>query len=270
VSARAEPTGDTRPPTLGTPRVHRKRTRSTNELARELATAGAPHGTLVTASEQTAGRGRHGREWWAPPGDSLLMSLVLREPSSLLPLASAVAVVDAVSETSGIEPLIKWPNDVVLERTEEGTASRATTAALSLAKLAGILIEARPPEQWVVLGIGVNVAVSPEAIPPELRGIVASLCEARSAVESLLDSLLRALERRLREPEGETLDSWRARDALRGREIAWRTGEDVGEESRGRAEGIDGAGRLVVARADGSRLTLEAGDVHLAGGLGTP
>jgi BirA family biotin operon repressor/biotin-[acetyl-CoA-carboxylase] ligase len=264
VKAQSETAAATRLPTLGSPRIHRRRTGSTNELARELAAAGAPDGTLVTASEQTAGRGRHGREWWAPPGDSLLMSLVLHQPPPLLPLASAVAVADAVSETSGIEALIKWPNDVVLDTTEESLASRATKTAPALAKLAGILIEARPPAEWVVLGIGLNVAVSPASIPPDLRGVVATLGQGRSAIEPLLDSLLRALQRRLLEPEGETLDSWRARDALRGREIAWRTGEHVAEESRGRADGIDGAGRLVVTRPDGSRFTLEAGDVDLA------
>ena len=263
MNSRSESTAETRSPALGSPRIHRRRTGSTNELARELAAAGAPHGTLVTASEQTAGRGRHGRRWWAPPGGSLLMSLVLREPPSLLPLASAVAVSDAVRETSGVEPLIKWPNDIVLEDAGEGASSRRTPAAPALRKLAGILIEGRPQEEWVVLGIGLNVAVSPQAIPPDLRGIVATLGQARSTIEPLLEALLRALERRLREPEGETLDSWRGRDALRGREIAWRPGEDAAVQTGGRAEGIDGAGRLVVARPDGSRLTLEAGEVRL-------
>jgi BirA family transcriptional regulator, biotin operon repressor / biotin---[acetyl-CoA-carboxylase] ligase len=257
-------TPERRPPALGSPRVHRRRTGSTNELARELAAAGAPDGTLVTASEQSAGRGRHGRQWWAPPGDSLLMSLVLREPPSLLPLASAVAVCDAVSETTGVEALIKWPNDVVLEMASGGEPSRATNEASPLAKLAGILIEGRPPEDWVVLGIGLNVAVSRETIPADLRGVVATLAQTRASIEPLLDVLLRALDRRLREPQERTLESWRARDALRGREIAWRTGEDAAEECCGRAQGIDGAGRLVVARPDGSRLTLEAGEVHLA------
>jgi BirA family transcriptional regulator, biotin operon repressor / biotin---[acetyl-CoA-carboxylase] ligase len=198
------------------------------------------------------------------------MSLIIREPPSLLPLASAVAVADAVRATSGVEALIKWPNDIVLDAAGAGASSHATPPASALAKLAGILIEGRPQEEWVVLGIGVNVAVSPEAIPPELRPIVATLAQARSAIEPLLAALLRALERRLRAPEGQTLDTWRAHDALRGREIAWRTGEDAEEEMSGRAEGIDGAGRLVVGRPDGSRLTLEAGEVRLAPSLGAP
>src|SRR5581483_10311067 len=79
---------------IGSPRLHERVTSSTNERARALALAGAPHGTLVTADEQTAGRGRQGRSWLAEPGEAVLMSLVVRElgDASLLPLAAAVAV----------------------------------------------------------------------------------------------------------------------------------------------------------------------------------
>ena len=95
---------------LGVPRVHHRVTDSTNERARELALAAAPHGTLVTADEQSAGRGRQGRTWTAPPGSALLMSLVLRELDPLLPLAAAVAVCEALPEDA--DARIKWPNDV--------------------------------------------------------------------------------------------------------------------------------------------------------------
>ncbi len=80
---------------LGRPHLHLREAGSTNARARELAGAGAPHGTLVTASFQASGRGRQGRSWQAPPGQALLMSLVLREPSDLLPLAAGVAVARA-------------------------------------------------------------------------------------------------------------------------------------------------------------------------------
>src|SRR5271166_112315 len=128
---------------LGRPRVHLRSTDSTNERARLLAAAGAPHGTLVTASAQTAGRGRQGRRWTAPENSSLLMSLVLRAPPPLLPLIAAVAVCDV----AGQDARIKWPNDIVLERDAR------------LAKLAGILVEGRPQEGWAILGVGLNVAV---------------------------------------------------------------------------------------------------------------
>jgi len=246
---------------LGSPRAHFRRTSSTNERARELALAGAPSGTLVTAREQTAGRGRHGRTWWAPADGSLLMSLVLRDPPTLLPLSAALAVSDVVEGGARI----KWPNDIVLER---------NTDAYGLPKLAGILIESRPPEPWVVLGIGVNVAVRAEDVPDELSDRVASLGRPAAAIEPLLERLLTALGARVHDqPEG-TLRAWRERDALRGRRIGWSEGAvpSSGAEraNEGRAEGIDGAGRLIVVRDDGARVTLSAGEVHLLEGSPQP
>jgi len=240
---------------LGTPRLHLRVTDSTNERARALASAGAPHGTLVTAAEQTAGRGRQGRRWSAPAGSALLMSLLLRNPPQLLPLMAAVAV----SEVAGGQALIKWPNDIVL--------ADAGTSPPSLAKLAGILVEARLQAGWAVLGIGVNVAVRLEDLPGELQpgaaagGVLpaATLGLPRTQIEPTLQKLLRALERRLGEPATGTLAAWRERDALQGRPISWSSGS-------GTARGIDGEGRLVVEREDGTRTAIAAGEVHLGGG----
>ena len=223
--------------TLGRPRLHLRETGSTNDRARELATAGAPHGTLVTAAAQSAGRGRQGRQWSAPPGTALLMSLVLRDAHPLLPLAAAVAV----AETVGDQARIKWPNDV----------------QLGGRKVAGILAEGRPQEGWAVLGIGVNVAIRVEDLPAELHATAATLGRDPADVEPLLADLLAALERTLALAPADVLDAWRARDALTGREISWSGG-------RGTAAGIDGEGRLVVELADGGRTALDAGEVHLA------
>jgi BirA family biotin operon repressor/biotin-[acetyl-CoA-carboxylase] ligase len=225
---------------LGHPHAHWRRTGSTNDRARELALAGAPHGTLVTATEQTAGRGRHGRRWSAPPGSALLMSLVLRSPPRLLPLITALAVCDVAGE----QARIKWPNDVVLAR------------GARLAKLAGILAEGRPQEGWAVLGIGLNVAVRLDELPGELRDTAATMGLERDAVEPTLARLLEALQRRIEQPAQATLQAWRERDVLLGHAIAWATG-------RGRAAGVDGDGRLVVVLDDGARTALEAGEVHL-------
>jgi BirA family biotin operon repressor/biotin-[acetyl-CoA-carboxylase] ligase len=221
---------------LGTPRLHLRSTDSTNERARLLAAAGAPHGTLVTAGEQSAGRGRQGRVWSAPPGQALLMSLVLRDAPALLPLAAAVAVADVV----GAGAAIKWPNDVLLGG----------------GKVAGILAEGRPQEGWAVLGIGLNVAVRADDLPPELRGRAATLGLEPAAVEPTLAGLLAALDRRLAQASGTLLAAYRARDALAGREIRWQAGSGV-------AAGIDDLGRLLVDRADGTRARLDAGEVHL-------
>jgi BirA family biotin operon repressor/biotin-[acetyl-CoA-carboxylase] ligase len=249
---------------LGHPRVHFRQTDSTNERARALAIAGAPHGTLVTAEEQTAGRGRQGRSWLAPPGSALLCSLVLRNPPALLSLLAGVAVCDAVGEypiaghaqgAQGKRARVKWPNDVVVERA--GTNAHTGSArAPTLAKLAGILVEGRPQEDWAVLGIGVNVAVSIDELPADLRGRTASLELPRGAIETTLARVIVALGERLAEPTGTVLDAWRARDALFGREVFWAGGE-------GLARGVDDAGRLVVAVAGGAVTTLDAGEVHL-------
>jgi BirA family biotin operon repressor/biotin-[acetyl-CoA-carboxylase] ligase len=175
------------------------------------------------------------------------MSLLLRSPPALLPLIAAVAVCDVAGE----EARIKWPNDIVVPR------------AGALPKLAGILIEGRPQEQWAVLGIGLNVALSPEDLPPEVAPTAATLGAGREEIEPTLDRLLRALERRLAETPQETLEAWRLRDGLYDREIGWRAQAGQGDEQRGRAQGIDGAGRLIVALDGGGRLALEAGEVHL-------
>jgi BirA family biotin operon repressor/biotin-[acetyl-CoA-carboxylase] ligase len=221
---------------LGTPRLHLAVTSSTNDRAREAAMAGAPDGALVTAAQQTAGRGRQGRTWSAPPGAALLMSLVLRDAPALLPLIAAVAV----AESCGDAAQIKWPNDVLLDGR----------------KVAGILAEGRPYEGWTVLGIGVNVAVAPEDLPPELHATAATLGRSRAEVEPFLKELLGLLAAALAADVATVLDRWRARDALAGREIRWAAGAGV-------AHGVDGEGRMVVELPDGGRTTLDAGEVHL-------
>jgi BirA family transcriptional regulator, biotin operon repressor / biotin---[acetyl-CoA-carboxylase] ligase len=221
---------------IGLPRAHYRSTDSTNERARELAAAGAPHGTLVTAEEQRAGRGRQGRAWSAPPRSSVLMSLVVRdldERHALLPLAAAVAACEACESLAPVECAIKWPNDVWI----------------SGRKLAGILIEARPQEGWAVIGMGLNV----RGVPAELSDVAASL--GVSDVETVLGAVLEALDRRLADTPGEVLSAWRSRDALRGRRVRWRDGEGV-------AAGIDDAGALLV-ETDAGTVALDAGEVHL-------
>lgn len=221
---------------LGTPHLHLRSTTSTSDRARELAAAGAPHGTLVTADEQTAGRGRQGRVWSAPPGSALLMSVVLRDPPDLLPLAAGVAVARAC----GAGALVKWPNDVLVEGR----------------KVAGILAEGRPQEGWAVLGVGVNVAVRVDELPAELHGSAGTLGLSSADVADVLARLLHELEGTLAMKEGEVLAAFRELDALHGRAVTWSGG-------RGVAAGIDGAGRLVVELPAGGRTELSAGEVHL-------
>ena len=226
--------------TLGTPRLHLREIGSTSDRARELAAAGAPHGTLVTTDHQVAGRGRQGRTWTTPPRRALTMSLVLREVPALLTLAAGVAV----AEAAGPQAAIKWPNDVLV-------AGR---------KVAGILAEGRPAEGWAVLGIGVNVALREEDLPPELRPRAGTLGRPEEDVEAVLEDVLRRLDTRLAQPAEAVLAAGRARAALAGRPVSWAGGS-------GTARGVDDAGRLLVRLARGRTVALDAGEVHLADGV---
>jgi BirA family biotin operon repressor/biotin-[acetyl-CoA-carboxylase] ligase len=228
--------------TFGVPRRHYLRTDSTNTRARELAAAGAPHGTVVTAGEQTEGRGRQGRAWTAPAGKALLYSAVVRPlggSDALLPLAVPLAVCEAAEELQpGVECGVKWPNDVQVDGR----------------KLAGVLIEARPQDGWAVIGVGLNLAIAPEEFPPELRETATSLAAAR--IEAATSALNGRLERWLGAEQETVLTAWRERDTLRGREIAWEGGSGV-------ADGVDDRGYLLVVVASGERIALGAGEIHL-------
>src|SRR5215218_3756147 len=211
--------------TFGLPHRHFQRTGSTNSRARELAAAGAPHGTVVTASEQTAGRGRQGRTWTAPPNKALLYSAIVRpleEHHTMLPLAVPLAVCEAAEQLRpNLDCKVKWPNDIHVEGRQ----------------LAGVLIEARPQDSWAVIGVGLNLTIEPDEFPPELRDSATSIFttghrteERGSAGPSPLlpagppllgpSTATEALNQHLAkwiaaDPET-VLASWRKRDALLG------------------------------------------------------
>ena len=235
--------------TFGAPHLHLRLTESTNDVARELAEAGAPSGTVVTAAEQSAGRGRRGRVWSAPAGAALLYSAILRPlelEHVLLPLSVPVAACEAIESVSDTKARIKWPNDVWIGE----------------AKAAGVLIEARPPE-WAVIGIGINVAIEPDAFPGDLRWPATSI-GGGVTVAATRDALSTALGRWVEAPDDRVLAEFRRRDALAGREIAW---EGAGiDADRGRAAGIDERGNLLVEVEAGETVSLGSGEVtlHLA------
>lgn len=230
---------------FGTPRVHHRLTDSTNARARELALGGAPDGTVVTAGEQSAGRGRQGRTWSAPPGKALLLSAIVRDLThrdALLPLAVPVAVAEACDRFAGARCGIKWPNDIWVDGR----------------KLSGILLEGRPQEGWAVIGIGLNVGTSREEFPDELSAIATSLLIESGTdpgVDAVLAAVLDALGRRLSDPPGPILAAWRERDVLLGSRVRWNGGE-------GTAAGLAEDGSLLVD-TDAGRVELDAGEVHL-------
>jgi BirA family transcriptional regulator, biotin operon repressor / biotin---[acetyl-CoA-carboxylase] ligase len=230
---------------FGHPHVHYRLTDSTNARARELAVTGAPDGTLVTAAEQSAGRGRQGRTWSAPAGKALLMSAIVRDLTrrdALLPLAVPVAVAEACDDFAGTRCDIKWPNDIWIDGR----------------KLSGILIEGRPQEGWAVIGIGLNVGTTRDEFPDELRATATSLAiESGSGpgVAAVLDALLDALDRRLADKPAAIVSAWRERDVLLGSRVRWDAGE-------GTAAGLAEDGALLVD-TDTGRVALDAGEVHL-------
>jgi BirA family transcriptional regulator, biotin operon repressor / biotin---[acetyl-CoA-carboxylase] ligase len=233
--------------TFGAPRRHYRLTDSTNQRARELA-ASAPSGTIVTASEQTAGRGRRGRQWTAPAGKAVLCSALLSPLDArhlLLPLAVPLAVCEAVESIAPLKCRVKWPNDVWAgER-----------------KLAGILIEAQPPD-WAVIGTGLNVSIEPDEFPADLRQPATSIGHGVTT-EGALAAVCEKLGEWVDADADRVLEEFRERDALRGREIGWvGAGGDEGDGS-GVADGIDERGNLVVVSGEGERLSLGSGEVTL-------
>jgi BirA family transcriptional regulator, biotin operon repressor / biotin---[acetyl-CoA-carboxylase] ligase len=244
---------------FGTPHRHYRRTDSTNTRARELAAAGAPHGTIVTAGEQSEGRGRQGRTWTAPPGKALLYSAIVRsleERHAMLPLAIPLAVCEAAEQLNpDLDCKVKWPNDVHVEGR----------------KLAGVLIEARPQDGWAVIGVGLNLTIEPDEFPPELRdSAISTLVPGHrtdgrgsagpspllSAGPPPVGPLNQRLDHWVQAEADEVLSAWRKRDALRGREVAWEGGSGV-------ADGVDDRGYLLVVTPGGDRVAVGAGEVHL-------
>jgi BirA family biotin operon repressor/biotin-[acetyl-CoA-carboxylase] ligase len=235
---------------FGRPHRHYANTDSTNARAKELAGSEAPGGLVVTADEQSVGRGRQGRSWFGPPGSSLLYSALVRpfDGDPLLPLAVPLAVCEAAESVAPVRCQLKWPNDVWIDEL----------------KVAGILVEARPEDGWAVVGVGLNVAVSTEDFPDELRDKATSLAPTEDAapgraptVGDAMSALNEALGRWVEASKDEVLGAFRARDALSGRRVSWDGGDGV-------AEGIDGEGHLVVVTDGGQRTVLGAGEVHLA------
>lgn len=238
---------------LGTPRLHFRELGSTNDEAKRLAERGAPHGLTVTADQQTAGRGRQGRVWLAPPRSALLVSVLARPVigrHKLAPLSAALAVAETCELVAQVEAQIKWPNDIWI--TQKAGMGR---------KVSGILVEARPDQvaerSWLVVGIGLNTSVRVDQMPPELQPIAASL-ELPDGYDALTPLIAR-LEHWLTSEPAQTIDAWNQRNALLGQPISW-------SEDSGTAGDVDEHGNLRVTLSDGSQTTLAAGEVHLSRG----
>jgi BirA family biotin operon repressor/biotin-[acetyl-CoA-carboxylase] ligase len=224
---------------LGEPRVDVASCDSTQALLEPS----MPEGALAVADVQTAGRGRLGRTWEAPPGTAILASLLLKPPQERkapeLSLVAGVAVADALEELTSLAVQIKWPNDVMLRRQ----------------KVCGILAEAS--DGAVVLGIGVNVNQKPGELPPG-AGSLRTATGLEWDREQVLQSALAALGRRYDEwLEGgidAIFDGLAPRDFLRGRRVTV-------DGTAGTALKIDRDGRLEIAVTHGHVVAVESGEV---------
>jgi BirA family transcriptional regulator, biotin operon repressor / biotin---[acetyl-CoA-carboxylase] ligase len=231
---------------------------STNSRAIELARDGAPDGTLVLADEQTAGRGRLGRQWLAPPTSSLLLSLVLRpnlEPRQMQRLAmiTSLAACQAIDSATRLTTSIKWPNDL----------------QISGRKVGGMLCEAGLSGQhldYVVVGLGINVNLNPADLGQILAPSTSLSRELGHELERLplLVAFLETLEDNYQRLRSGWLpyEAWRNRLATLGQEVQVGL---PGQVIYGLAEDVDADGSLLVRQADGSLIAVLVGDVTLRG-----
>jgi BirA family biotin operon repressor/biotin-[acetyl-CoA-carboxylase] ligase len=246
-------------------------TGSTNDDALQLARDSAPEGIVLIADHQTAGRGRQGRSWVAPPGASLLMTVLLRPPARVADattMAVSLAAAEAVDEVAGVQALLKWPNDLMIgDRKLAGILAEADWPATS-----PVYAGHRPPRAddpvVVVVGLGLNVAW-PDELPEEIAATATALNHASSRDvdrEDLLIAFLRCLDGRYATLLGDggrelVTAAWRTRSASLGRRVR----VDLGaSDVTGTAVDVTGEGHLVVEDDAGIRHTFAVGDVvHL-------
>jgi BirA family transcriptional regulator, biotin operon repressor / biotin---[acetyl-CoA-carboxylase] ligase len=231
---------------------------STNAKAYQLALEGAEEGEVVISERQERGKGRLGRQWFSPPFLNLYLSVILRpnispHQASLITLLAAVATADAIREFSGLLPLIKWPNDILLRDR----------------KVAGLLNEIRSEIDrihFVILGVGVNLNSDESMFSKEIRAVATSLrIEMGQTISRkvFLRVLLQELERWysifMNEGSPAILKAWRSRAHIKGRRVKITS---FGETLSGTAINVDSEGALILETADGERKRVVAGDVE--------
>lgn len=241
-------------------------TDSTNVQARTLASQGAAEGTLVAADTQTHGRGRRGRTWFSPPGQSIYASIILRPPMApaqapQITLMTAVAVTRTLNETADLNAKIKWPNDVLIRGK----------------KIAGILTEMSTDMDvvdFVVVGMGINVNTPREMIPLEIQQIATSIkIETGEEVPraDLLCRLLKHFERcydQLKtEGFGPIMTQWRRMTDMIGQQVH----VDVLDKRRtGTVAAVDDDGVLILRDNQGTMHRIYSGDVTRVRSSDTP
>ena len=231
---------------------------STNSKAYQLALNGAEEGEVVVSESQEKGRGRLGRQWFSPPYLNLYLSVILRpkispHQASLNTLMAAVATADAIKKFSGLRPLIKWPNDILLRDR----------------KVAGLLNEIHSETDrihFVILGIGVNLNMDEKMFSKEIRTVATSLkIEMGQTVsrKAFLQFFLQELEKWysifLEKGSAIILKAWRDRAHIKGRQVKVTS---FGKTVAGIAIDVDSDGALILETEDGKRKRVVAGDIE--------
>ena len=229
---------------------------STNRTAKELAVGGAAHGTVVIADRQSSGSGHYARAFYSPEG-GVYLSVILRPDHfqlrcpPLITLTAAAVTADAIEALCGVSPGIRWINDLFLDGR----------------KICGILTESASDFEsgeleWIVVGIGINLAVRTGEFPEEIRGCAGSIYEYGHAEVSrarlagrIVRDLLSAGERK----SEDLIDSYRRRLMMKNEIVRLRS---AGKTEQVRLIDIDGCGRLIVERADGTRGSYTAGEIR--------
>ena len=231
---------------------------STNAIAYQLALQGAEEGEIVVAESQKQGRGRLGRKWFSPPLSNLYLSVILRpeippQQASLMTLMAAVATAGAIHKFSGLQPMIKWPNDILLKNR----------------KVAGLLNEIHSETDrihFVILGIGVNLNMDEKMFPKEIRSLATSLkremgqsVSRKAFLQTLLEELERWYETFLKEGAAPILKAWRDKAQIQGRPVRVIS---FGEVLSGTAIDVDNDGALILETKEGERKRVVAGDIE--------
>lgn len=233
---------------------------STNKTAKEMAIAGAEHGTVIISDCQTMGRGRYSRNFFSPPDGGLYMSMILRpeawhfENPTAVTAFAAVAVCRAIESISNKTPKIKWVNDVFLDGK----------------KVCGILTEAVTDFEsgelgWIVLGIGINVYTRTEEFPEDLQSLATSIYpdQKRPGVRNQLSAEMinRILGSDAVPSESEVFEAYKNRLMMLGKEI---TVIRNGMAFRATAMDVDSVGHLIVKKENGEIMTLYSGEIRMA------
>lgn len=228
---------------------------STNTEAKAAALRGMPHGTIIAADEQTAGRGRYGKSFYSPARSGLYMSVILKpqKPVSdctLITAAAACAVTDSIEELCGVRAGIKWVNDIFL-------GGR---------KISGILTEAisdfeSGTVEEVIVGIGLNISTS--EFPESIAAVAGSVGVFAERSRLCADIAARILDSAARGDHAELLKKYRERSLVLGREVTFLKD---GVLHSGKAVSIDDEGRLVISSGNGTEA-LRSGEISVVDGF---